>query len=185
MIKKITITVLAVGLIVAFSWVFFMRDTTSIDQGNQTNPFPDGSTNTSRDPNTPNEGDATLSIKTTDDGMLQVKNFSQDTDTVADPNNKGTYYLGNHFPFDGSVSTQSPEYVITYIPATQYFNISLFSEPIGTSRVHAEEYLLQHLGVSKEQLCRLNYMVSVPYFVNQFYTSKDLRFSFCPEGVPL
>lgn len=180
MIKKISIVILITGLIAGFAWMFFANQTVPVEQENPTNVFPIGTSNPSANTQT-NE---VLILKTANGGVLQVKNFTLDAETIEDPHNKGTYYLGNHFPFDDT-PTEQPEYVITYTPSTQYFNVVLSSEPINRARINAEQYLLTHLGVSEEQLCQIDYMVSVPYFVNQFYTSQDLRFSFCPGSIPL
>lgn len=149
-----------------------------------TNSFPVSSSSNPTSKDTINTDSETINIMT-DTGEIQVKNFVRDSETVKDPVNKDTYYLGNHYPFDGSKPAQPLEYSIMYIPSIHYFNVSLLSEPIAISRVHAEEFLLEHLGVSRQELCRLNYMVSVPYYVNEYYTSQDLRFSFCPDSVSI
>lgn len=185
MIKKISIIVLIVCLLIALAWQFLTRPEVPTDQGNTVNTFPVTGSNVNPSENDIATTSKILSVKTVDGGTLKVKNFLDDSETIADPQNKDTYYLGNHFSLDGSPQEGEPEYVIAYISTTQYFNIGLFSEPIGASRKHAEEYLLQHLGVTKDQLCTLNYTVSVPYTVNQFLTSRDLRFSFCTGNVPL
>lgn len=135
--------------------------------------------------NPPAQGDGnnlgmTFSVRTASGGTLRVKDFKQDPDTVKDPINAGYYYLGYHFTDD---STKKVPYVIEYIDATQYFNIVLFQEPIGQSRRAAERYLMEHLGITQNQMCQLQYMVSVPHFVNVSYTSMSLGFSFCPGSV--
>lgn len=130
--------------------------------------------------------DDILTVATTK-GALRVRNFLADEETVADPVNKGYYYLGNHFPFDGDFAstTLSVPYTITYIESTQYFNISLFAEPISKSRMEAEKYLLDHVGITKEQMCILNYMVSVPNFVSPLFAGDSLGFSFCPGAIEI
>ncbi len=120
-------------------------------------------------------------------GSMQVKNFLQESTVVPDTVNKGYYYLGNHFPVGDEATTSivAPAYVVTYIETTQYFNIGLFAEPLRESRLEAETYLMNELGISKEQMCLLKYMVSVPGFVNQKYAGESLGFSFCPGAVAL
>src|SRR3989344_4660193 len=54
-------------------------------------------------------------IKTTTGEMIQVENFLTDSETVVDTVNRGYYYLGNHFPPDGSIPPQTPPYVIEYM----------------------------------------------------------------------
>lgn len=177
-----TVLVLVFGAL--FVYMSMRKTPVPVNTNSPTNSFPVSSSTNPINQDPVNTDDGTLSIMTST-GEIKTRNFVREPETVKDPVNKDTYYLGNHYPFDGSQSQQSPEYIIMYIPSTQYFNVSLLSEPIATSRIHAEEYLLEHLGVSKQELCRLNYMVSVPYFVNEFYTSQDLRFSFCPGSVSL
>jgi len=45
--------------------------------------------------------------------------------------------------------------------------------------------LLQQLGISEQDACRLRYSVSVPFSVNPLYSGKNLGFSFCPGATPL
>ena len=119
----------------------------------------------------------------------QPKDFLADPATVQDPLNKGYYYLGYHVAHEGvsdPTATPDPPYIIEYIAQTQYFNIALLKEPIKTTREEAERYLLEHLSITKDQACnQLKYMVSVPYRINQFYSSMNLGFSLCQGAVQL
>ena len=189
MSNKNIIIVIVFLLLAGFGlWIFIANKTASIPSENLGTEFPDGGPSGTQNPDgTPssNAGDKSLILKTTSGATLTVRNFIIDSDTVADPQNEGYYHLGEHFPLDGSPVETYPPFAIMYVAQTQYFNISLTSEPISKARSDAEQYLLTHLGLSEEQLCQIDYMVSVPYFINQFYTSQDLRFSFCPGSVPL
>ena len=124
---------------------------------------------------------------TTNGETSSVRNFLKDSTTVKDPINSGYYYLGYHMSegISDSTATDSPPYIIEYISATQYFNIALLQEPIGTTRLAAEQYLMTHLGISQNQMCQLNYMVSVPNRVNSQYAGRNLGFSFCPGATKL
>lgn len=119
-------------------------------------------------------------------GTIQVNNIINDPATVKDPVNPGYYYLGYH-TYEGvpdSTATDNPPYVILYIEATHYFNITLLKEPIGTVREEAEQYLMTHLGISQDQMCQLNYTIGVPNFVNSQF-AEELGFSFCPGATLL
>lgn len=118
------------------------------------------------------------SVTNVGEGAIQTVNFLSDPTTVKDPNNEGYYYLGHQ------ASDNSP-YVITYISATQYFNVALLQEPIGPVRKDAEQYLMTRLGISQNQMCQLDYMVSVPDRVNSQYSGINLGFSFCPGATVL
>jgi hypothetical protein len=102
--------------------------------------------------------------------------------TTGEYPNAGYYYLGYHSPLQGILdptATDSPPYIIEYINATQFFNISLLQEPIGEVREKAQQYLMTQLGISQDQMCRLNYSLGVPARVNSQYAGRELGFSFC------
>ncbi len=128
-----------------------------------------------------------LSLPAVDGGTIQVNNFINDPATAKDPINHGYYYLGYHVNegISDPTATDNPPYIIEYISATQYFNIALLQEPIGPVREEAQQYLMTHLGISQDQMCRLNYMVSVPERVNSQFAGINLGFSFCPGATVL
>jgi len=186
--KNITIIIGLLLLAGSAFWIFVVNKSNPTPTNDVGTGFPDSGTSTIQnqgDTMPPNTGNQPLILNTSSGATLSVHNFLNDSDTVADPQNKGYFHLGEHFPLDGTSPSTYPRFTIMYIAQTQYFNISLTSEPIRQARIDAEQYLLTHLGVSEEQLCQIDYMVSVPYFVNQFYTSQDLRFSFCPGSISL
>lgn len=122
-----------------------------------------------------------VQLSTRDGGMVTVKDFLVDPSTQADEANPGSYFLGQHFSESGPV----PPYTITYIAASSYFNIGLFSEPLGAHRKAAEAFLMQRLGISEGQMCALKYTVSTPVRVSEQYSGQSLGFSFCPGSVEL
>ena len=129
----------------------------------------------------------TLSVGAVGGGSVQTNNFIADPTTTKDPINPGYYYLGYHV-YEGvpdPTATNNPPYIITYISTTQYFNIALLQEPVGSTREEMEQYLMARLSISQTQMCQLNYMVSVPDHVNSFYSGQNLGFSFCPGATAL
>ena len=122
----------------------------------------------------------TLTITTATGGTIQTRNFKNDPETFKNPLIKGYYSLGFHF-VDGQ--GENIPYVIDFIEETDYFNIVLYQEPLGQSRKKAEQHLMEQLGISQNEMCELQYMVSVPDNVSGFYTSRSLGFSFCPGSV--
>jgi hypothetical protein len=113
--------------------------------------------------------------------FVTVRNFFVDPLTTADPVNDGHYQLGTYI--DPSLSTEADvPYYIEYIASTQYFIISLRREPVAAARLEAEQFLLKHLGISEQDLCGLNYMVSVPARISVLNAGQNLGFSFCPDG---
>lgn len=111
---------------------------------------------------------------------ITVSNFTKDPGTKADPQNTGFYLVGQ-----GSSTTRDPSFDITYIAATDFFNISLMQAPLKDARVRAEQYLRATLGLDTDELCQLRYSVATPAFVDEAYAGTDLRFSFCEDAVPL
>jgi len=137
--------------------------------------------------NTTSALETTMSISNVNGESVKIKNFINDSTTTKDPINSGYYYLGYHI-YEGvsdSTVTDNPPYIITYISATQYFNIALLQEPIGTTRLASEQFLISNLGISQDQMCLLKYMISVPNRVNSQYAGKNLGFSFCPGATKL
>lgn len=147
--------------------------------------FPTGSTTTSGGEPGGTNPNARLVIKGVTGDSIITRDFLKLSTTVADPSNEGYYQLGNHFPLPGESATEDPNYVITYIAATQYFNVVLYKEPLARSRIEAEQYLMQTLGISRERMCFLSYTLSTPNSVNEYYTGRNLGFSFCPGSIPL
>lgn len=117
----------------------------------------------------------------------QVEDILENSDLAKDPMNPGYYYLGYHTNQGGAdpTATIAPPYIIEYIDTTHYFNIALLQEPIGTTRETMQQYMMFRLKLSEDQMCKLDYMVSVPEKVNAFYAGKSLGFSFCPGATPL
>lgn len=170
--KKIIAICIALILVIAVAlyWWYTKSQPQNAQDQSQTG-FPTSASNNG-------EGNLSTSIQTLNSGTVNTKNFLADSETKEDRSNTGYYFLGNQ--------PESPHsYVIVYIAETNYFNISLLQEPIRDARTDAEAYLLEHLGISKEQLCTLNYMVSTPDSVNNVFSGTNLGFSFCPNSVKL
>jgi len=133
--------------------------------------------------NIPDPQSATFDLRG-ETGAIEVRNFFTDPLTRTDPVNEGHYQLGTYIdPYSPSPSDEP--YYIEYIASTGYFNISLLAIPIAESRVEAEQFLLGHLSVSEDQLCNINYRVTVPARVDLLYAGQSLGFSFCPGAVAL
>lgn len=144
--------------------------TQNVPAGEQSQNLPPGSTNL----NTTGSVVEPIVAGTT----VQAADFLSDPAVVKDANNPGYYSVGYQ-------AVDNPPYAITYISDTNYFNIALLQEPIGPVRKDAEQYLMAHLGITAEKMCQLDYMVSVPEWVNSQFAGKSLGFSFCPGAVTL
>lgn len=133
----------------------------------------------------------TMTVKTSDGGTIQTKDFIHNGVSVPAWEARGYWLLAGKFPNcvqtpkHKCVATPTTAYQITYIETTNFFNISLDKKPLGKVRQDAEQFLIRTLGVTPNQLCRLNYTLSTYNRVDQTYAGVDLRFSFCPGATPL
>ena len=119
----------------------------------------------------------------TEQGQKTVPNFLSGDEVFPDTDNQGYYFIGN--TFDSSVAEGDPTFVITFESDTSFFNIALLQEPLRTARLDAEAHLQNVLGLTDEEMCSLNYTLSVPGYINEEYSGADLRFSFCQDSVSL
>lgn len=175
---------MVIGLIIFASWFASSNGQAPTPSGNQPASLPIAGSITQV---TPSSGSSGMSVASANGGTIQTKDFMEDPATVKDPINPGYYYLGYHV-YEGvsdPTATENPPYIITYINATQYFNIALLQEPIGSVREEMQQYLTVHLGISEDEMCGLKYMVSVPNRVNSQFSGRNLGFSFCPGATPL
>lgn len=108
-----------------------------------------------------------------------TQNNLMNSDMHADPNNPGYYYIGNQ------PSDESAPFLIRYIAETHNYTIAITQEPIGVNRKKAEQYLMQKLGATQEQMCSLDYAVYISNDANSQYSGENLGFSFCPGAVQL
>lgn len=76
-------------------------------------------------------------------------------------------------------------FTIVYFRGYDFYQISLEQEPIGETRRAAEDRLLQQLGISTEEACRLDISVRTRLEVNYVYAGTELGLSFCPGSVTL
>jgi hypothetical protein len=131
-----------------------------------------------------------LVVATSDKGTVITRDFIHNGETVTDTVNPGTYQLAGSLEYclaDGTCPSgaATSDFSISYNSKTQFFNVALVNEPLGPVRAAAEKFLTSRLGVSSAQMCRLQYFVGTPNYVNSSYSGKNLGFSFCPGAVPL
>lgn len=131
-----------------------------------------------------------MTVALRDGGTAPTKNFIDNGETVADVVNKGEYVLAGSLGYclgNGTCPTagSATDFSIVYDANHQLFNILLLKEPLRTSRINAEQFLMDKLDVSKDTLCQLNYWIGVTSQVNSYYAGENLGFSFCEGSTPL
>lgn len=178
---KISIIIIVITTAVLTWFTFFDKvEEVSVIPGNQNFDFPDSS----------GDGTTLLSMPLRDGGSVPVKDFINNPNTVHDPVNKHIYilsgYSGHCLP-DGSCPTadSSASFLIEYNSNTALFSVLLLKEPLADSRRQAERFLMEVLGVSADDLCRVKHSVAVPYWVNEDNAGQELSFSFCTDAVAL
>lgn len=96
-------------------------------------------------------------------------------------------YNNSLYFFNGGmeVSLGQDQFAISYDESSGFFNIILLRQPFSEARLSAESALLNALGITADDLCRLNYSVTVPGYVSYDASGTDYRFSFCEDAVAL
>lgn len=136
------------------------------------------------------KGVAIISFDTPSGATITVSDFIHNNETVPDTANPGSYVLAGDLGYclaDGTCpkGASVTDFSVSYDEKTHFFNIILLAEPLGTSRLNAEQFVESRLGISGQQACSLNYYVGTPYWVNSNYDNKNLGFSFCPGATVL
>ncbi len=195
--KRTSLVILFAILVVGLAAFFIFRMFSA-----QTAPAPEGTTGASftgsATTNLPSQGGgapapggasaqpAGLTLTSAGGVAIPVNDFTKDPATVKDAVNPGHYLLGASPSGSALTSTTTAaSYSIQYIDTDQSFTLELLQEPIASARQEAEQYLMSELGISESQMCQLKYVVSTPWWVNQFYAGKSLGFSFCDGAVKL
>ncbi|MEK7602150.1 MAG: hypothetical protein AAB472_01560 [Patescibacteria group bacterium] len=178
----IIISVILVLLLVAGLGYYFYTHTKTPQAPDSTNTFPIGDMNQG--------GSSTMVIPAEDGGSISTLDFIHNNVTFEDPANKGDYYLAGSNDIcnpDGTCpkAGTSTHFNILYFSDSGSFVISLNEEPLGQIRREAEEYLIQTLGITQEQMCKLNYTIGTTSYINDTFGGENLGFSFCPGAVKL
>ena len=164
--------------IVMFVWLSSGSTSAPLPVDNSNNPSTYYNDNTSVVPiqSSTTTVQGQVAVSSASGGSMMVHDFTKDPRVIVDPRNAGHYHLAGGAGLD---QVGAP-YLIVYVASDQSFTISLEKEPLLQTRLDAEMYLMQMLGISKRDMCLLRYSVLVPNDVNEFYSGRNLGFSFCP-----
>jgi len=111
----------------------------------------------------------------TKSGKVIVKNFFITENARAIGKGKSMY----------AVLRDTPKFQILYIGLDQSFLITIKDENLSSARFLAEKELLNILGISQKDICRLLVAVTVPHDVSGNAAGSDYGLSFCPNGIPM
>ncbi|MDD4901686.1 MAG: hypothetical protein PHE24_00965 [Patescibacteria group bacterium] len=76
------------------------------------------------------------------------------------------------------------DYTLNYYAQDKLFIITIINSDIQAARVKAEADFLATLKIGKDQACRLNVQLLVPFSVNADAAGINFGLSFCPNGKP-
>lgn len=129
-------------------------------------------------------------VLTAQDGTVTARDFIHNDVTIPDDSNDGNYLLAGNLGYCLSdpqkcQAASATDFSVYYISASQLFVIDLTREPLGQARLAMEQFMMTTLGLTEQQMCNLNYLVSVTKYVSEQYTGKNLGFSFCPGATVL
>ncbi|MCA9359293.1 hypothetical protein KC926_03750 [Candidatus Kaiserbacteria bacterium] len=105
--------------------------------------------------------------------QVKVRDFYGDEGVVLFDEKEKTYLIGEEKGANG------PIYQIFYF-AGGGVTVSLQNEKLNFARSRAEEDLQKKLGLSLLDMCSLSVRVTVPGFVSDDFSGRDLGLSFCP-----
>jgi hypothetical protein len=158
--------------------------------GNPPVILPSGDPTTTSSDNSEAPEPDTLLVAGQNGAQITTNDFVNNGTTIPDASNPGRYLLAGDLEY----CVRDPQkcragtdmsYNVYYDSTTGAFTIALKEEPLGATRTRMEQFLLQTLGSTQSEMCTLNYWVGTTVYVNDYYSGKNLGFSFCPGATPL
>jgi hypothetical protein len=169
-IAFVLVILLTLGIVVLYGH----SNKPSSSQQNSSNPFGSIISTSTQNPSS-SASVSLLKISASDGSTLVIPDFTK-TNQPETANATSGYQVAG---------TNMADFQILYYPQNSGFLITLFTEPLGQTRLEAEQSLKQKLGLSESQLCTLTVQVSVPDDVSDTYSGENLGLSFCPGAVAL
>jgi hypothetical protein len=173
--KKYSIAIgIVLLLVLASIGLFFVRNVlnpTSAPNATSTNPFGPGVNSATTS--------STLQLKLGNGGEVAVPDFTKKPQPA--------WATTNQYSVSGDPTAS---YLITYVPADSHggpseFLISLQSEPLGATRLQAEQALKRETNLTNSQLCMLDVRVTTQPGLSDIYDGENLGLGFCPGAVQL
>ena len=96
---------------------------------------------------------------------VEVTNFAQNAELI--PGGKAIIF------------EREGDYHILFHSQNELFIISILGSPFSEKRFLAEEAFLYKLGITKEEACKLNVVITTPMFANEAESGKNYKLSFC------
>lgn len=189
-----TLLLIVLAILCAVVWFFIFapkQPPSSPTNSSVTLPLSGSTTNVPASGSTRPSGSAkTIAVGSLRGGNVTTNDFIHNGVTLPDVTNKGRYLLAGDLgycisdPQKCRAGTQT-DFNIFYDSNYGSFTIALLKEPLGGVRLGMEQFLMNMLGISQNDMCRLNYYVGTTFDVNETYSTKNLGFSFCPGATTL
>jgi len=80
-----------------------------------------------------------------------------------------------------AVVNKSEDHETIYFPTGSQFLISIIGSPFDEAKLKAEVSFLQSLGISQDEACRLNVIITTPRFANPEQAGQEYKLSFCEQ----
>lgn len=77
---------------------------------------------------------------------------------------------------------KTPDYTFDFYAKGPTFIITILNKNINAARETAEKDFLNTMQINKEQACKINVQLSVPFNVDENVAGPDYGLSFCPDG---
>lgn len=192
-IKLIGWIVIIFLVILTISGIWYVFSVPKIIPQNNVQPttrLPVGDTITPISSSTAPHPSQTMTLATQNGSTIVTNDFIHNGVTIPDKVNEGHYLLAGNLGYCISnpqecQAAPTDNFTVYYNTISQSFTIELTKEPIGKSRLDMEQFMITALGIPAQQMCSLNYLISVTRYVNSQYTGKNLGFSFCPGAMVL
>jgi hypothetical protein len=96
---------------------------------------------------------------------VEVENFTKDAEVVS----RGETYL----------LEENQDFHIIARKKEGQFLISILGAPFSEKRARAEDAFVKKLGITREEACKLNVVITTPAFANKAEAGKNYPLSFC------
>ncbi|MCW1888543.1 MAG: hypothetical protein KIH67_003240 [Candidatus Moranbacteria bacterium] len=116
----------------------------------------------------------TYSAATNSDTYKEVTYPDPMTKAISEPDELGNVLLA-----------EDKMFMIEYFSNDEVFNITLLGGDLLQARVAAQGRLLEILGITKEDACKIKTNVGAPFSTNEELAGKNLGFSFCENNIDL
>ena len=96
---------------------------------------------------------------------ISMDNFAKDAELI--PGNKALIF------------EEHDDWHILFHSKNELFLISIIGSPFSEKKHHAEQTFLYELGITEEEACKLNVVITTPMFANPDESGKNYPLSFC------